>query len=66
MDATTWQALAQAPVYLVLIYLLVKAQSENEKLLKSICDIQAQNSKDMQELTMKFADKLTGMIRKDE
>jgi hypothetical protein len=64
MDPAIIQFLLNSPIYGTLIVLLVRAEQRNTDLMKQICDITAQHSKDILQLTIEFASKITETITK--
>lgn len=64
MDGATIAEIASLPVTALLIYLIVRQQTEIERLLGQICSIQAQHATDLLELSMRYADKI--LLAKDK
>jgi hypothetical protein len=57
-------ALSQAPFIIILIYIIIRQQAQNEMLLRRMGEIQSNHVKTVSELVMNFVEKLEQIISK--
>lgn len=50
------ESLAQAPVILVLIYLIIRMQGEKEKLITGIIEMERDHAKQLMEIIARYVD----------
>lgn len=50
------ESLAQAPVILVLIYLIIRMQGEKEKLITGIIEMERDHAKQLMEIITRYVD----------